>query len=57
MDTTAYAKAAAVRRSFTRRRMDTMADSQVFHRDHRAIVIFVRKPSARVRHQLNWILG
>jgi hypothetical protein len=37
--------------------MDTMATFQVFHRDHRAIVIFVWKPSARGRHQLNWILG
>jgi hypothetical protein len=27
--------------------MDTMTNSNVFHRDHRAIVIFVRKPSAR----------
>jgi hypothetical protein len=36
--------------------MDTMASSLVFRRDHRAIVIFVPKPSARGRHQLNWIL-
>jgi hypothetical protein len=33
--------------------MDTMARSQFFHRDHRAIVIFVLESSARGYHQLN----
>jgi hypothetical protein len=37
--------------------MDTMDTFQIFHRDHRAIVIFVQKPSARGSHQLNRFWG